>query len=208
LARKGVTVWLFSSLTVFSLIHLIEATSVLLFNYPVRLLQLYPLIGEKLQTIPPAIYFWATAAATMILWGITCVIVFENPVEAFLNKILSDAKKQGSVESQLLEQKSEVLDMMSETIETNGELLAQVADTVHNVRAEVKDIQPIKDTVDKIKTELNGLRREVKKLEGKEKLNICPVCGKPLLPEFKICPYCGEQQRLKQTPMITVKDYK
>jgi len=208
LARKGVTVWLFSSLTVFSLIHLIEATSVLLFNYPVRLLQLYPLIGEKLQTIPPVVYFWATAAATMILWGITCVIVFENPVETFLNKILSDAKKQGSVESQLLEQKSEVLDIMNETIETNGELLAQVADTVHNVRAEVKDIQPIRDTVDKIKTELNGLRREVKKLEGKEKLNICPACAKPLLPEFKICPYCGAQQRQQQTPLITVKDYK
>ena len=57
-----------------------------------RLLQLYPLIGQKLQTITPAVYLLVSAAATLTFWGITCGIMFDNPVEAFLNKILSDAK--------------------------------------------------------------------------------------------------------------------
>jgi hypothetical protein len=67
---------------------------------------IYPFINEKLQAITPITYFWVSAAATFILWGITCAIAFANPVETFLNKILSDAKRQGAVETQLLEDKS------------------------------------------------------------------------------------------------------
>ena len=48
----------------------------------------------------------------------------------FLNKILSDAKKQSAVETQLLEDKSEVLDAMYETVEADNKILAQVKDTI------------------------------------------------------------------------------
>jgi len=208
LVKKGIFVWVFSSLTFISLLHLVEAISVVLFNNQVRLLQLYPLMGEKLQIIPPMAYLFASASATLTFWGITCAVTFDNPVEAFLNKILSDARTQTAVESQLIEQKSEILDVMSDTIESNSGILAQVADTVHNVRTEVKEIQPIKETVEKIKTDLNSLRKDVKRLEEKEKsLCICTACGKPLLPEFKICPYCGENVKL-QTPVLALKDYR
>jgi RNA polymerase-binding transcription factor DksA len=208
LFKKGISVWVFSSLTFISLLHLIEAISVVLFSNQTRLLQLYPLIGEELQTMPPMIYLLASAIVTVTFWGITCAIMFDNPVEAFLNKILSDAKTQTAVESQLIEQKSEILDVMSDTIESNSDILAQVADTVYNVRTEVKEIQPIKETVEKIKTELNNLRKEVKRLDEKEKSpGVCAACGKPLLPEFKICPYCGENVKL-QTPVLALKDYK
>jgi hypothetical protein len=70
-------------------------------------------------------------------------------VETFLNKILSDAKKQTASESQLLENKSELFDLMYETIESNSETLSQVKDLVRNVRVETKDIQPIKETMEK-----------------------------------------------------------
>jgi RNA polymerase-binding transcription factor DksA len=125
-------------------------------------------------------------------------------VETFLNKILSDAKKQSAVETQLLEEKSEILDVMNETINANNEILAQVKDTVYNVRAEVKEIQPLKDVVEKIKTEMGSLRREVKRLEEKIHFpTVCLACGKPILPEFKICPYCGETVKPQTLEALT-----
>ena len=210
MAKKGISVWLFSSLTFIALIHLIEAISVLIFNNQIKLLQLYPFINEKLlQLITPMAYFWISAAATIILWGITCAIAFENPVEAFLNKILSDAKTQGTVEAQLLEEKSEILDSMNETIESNNEILAQVRDLIYNVRTEVKEIHPLNESVEKMKTELNNLRKEIKKIEEKIQFpNLCPACGKPLMPEFKICPYCGENIKLLPEEVVSLESYR
>lgn len=197
MAKKGIYVWLFSFLTFIALIHLIESIFVLVFNKQIMLLQLYPFVNEKLQAITPTMYFIGSAMATFVLWGITCAIAFENPVEVFLNKILSDAKKQSAVETQILEEKSEVLDAMNETVEINNNLLAQVKDVIYNIRAEVKEIQPLREDVKKIKTELNRLKREIKEFEkGMRNLNKCPTCGRPLLPEFKICPYCGENIKL------------
>jgi hypothetical protein len=209
LTKKGISVWVFSSLTFIALLHLAEAISVLVFNNEIRLLKLYPFINEKLQAITPITYFWVSAAATFVLWGITCAIAFANPVETFLNKILSDAKTQGAVEAQLLEEKSEILDSMNETIESNNEILAHVRDLIYNVRTEVKEIHPLKESLEKMKTELGSLRKEAKKLEDKVNFQIlCSACGKPLLPEFKICPYCGEDMKLHQASVITLKDYK
>ncbi|MEM2146086.1 MAG: hypothetical protein QW279_12045 [Candidatus Jordarchaeaceae archaeon] len=209
MSKKGITVWLFSSLTFITLIHLIEAISVLIFNTDIRLLQLYPFIGEKLQTIPPQTYFIASATATLILWGITCATAFTNPVETFLNKILSDAKKQSSIETQMLEDKSEILDIMNETIESNKEILAQVRDMIYNIRTDVKEIQPIKENIEKVKAELSNLKKEVRKFEENIKyLDKCPTCGKPLLPEFKICPYCGENITLLPEKIVLLKEYK
>jgi RNA polymerase-binding transcription factor DksA len=209
LSKKGITVWLFSSLTFIALIHLIEAISSLIFNNQIRFLQLYPFIGEKLQTITPLTYFIASATATLVLWGITCAAAFTNPVETFLNRILSDAKKQSSVETQMLEEKSEILDVMNETIESSKEVLAQVRDMIYNVRTEVKEIQPLKEGIEKMKSEIGSLRKEVKRLEEKVYFpKVCLNCGKPILPEFKICPYCGENVKFLPENMISVKEYK
>lgn len=207
MAKKGISIWLLSSLTFMSLLHLAEAVYVLVFNGEIRLLQLYPLINQKLELITPTAYFLTTASATFILWGITCIVSFENPVETFLNKILSDAKTQTAVEAQLIEQKGDVLDMMSETVVSNNELLAHVKDAICNVRAEVKEIKPLTESLEKIRTELSGLKKEVKKLEEKKPFaNLCPACGKPLLPEFKMCPYCGESTRLLAEQVVSVKE--
>lgn len=209
MARKRISVWLFSTLTFVALIHLVEAISVLIFNNQIKLLQLYPLINEKLQAITPTTYFWVSAITTFILWGITCAIAFENPVETFLNKILSDAKTQSAVEAQMLDGKSELLDLMNETVLMNNTLLAQVKDVIYNIRTEVKEIQPLKENVEKLKTEISRLKRETEKFEESIKHpKKCPTCGKPLLPEFKICPYCGENIKLLPEPLIALKDYK
>ena len=129
-------------------------------------------------------------------------------METFLNKILSDAKKQSAVETQMLESKSELLDIMNETVEMNNTILAQVKDIIHNIRTEVKEIQPLKEGIEKVRLEVGILKREVKKLE--EKMNfpiVCLSCGKPVLPEFKICPYCGESLKPIQERVVSVKNY-
>jgi predicted RNA-binding Zn-ribbon protein involved in translation (DUF1610 family) len=208
LAKKGLFIWLFSSLTFTALVHLADAISAYAFGNEIKLLNLYPIINGKLQEITPTVYLWATAISTFTLWGITCAIAFENPVEAFLNKILSDAKKQNVAETQIIESKSELLDIMNETVEMNNAILAQVKDAIYNIRTEVKEIQPLKENMEKTKLELSSLKKEIKKLE--EKINfptVCVSCGKPLLPEFKICPYCGEPVKL-QEKMLAVKDYR
>jgi rRNA maturation endonuclease Nob1 len=205
-ARKGLSVWLLSSLTFVALMHLLDATLAFIFGNPIRLLQLYPFVGAKLQSIAPSMYFWATIVTTLILWGITCGIAFENPVDKFLNKILSDAKVHSTVETQLLESKSEVLDALFETIEATSETVAQVKDLVCNVRTDAKEIQPLRDSIENMKADLGSLKNEFKKIrENVAFPNICHACGKPLMPEFNMCPYCGESVRPTDVPVLTFK---
>jgi rubrerythrin len=197
MARKGLSVWLFSSLTFASIVHMTDAISTIFLNDEPHLLQLYPYIGQRLQVMSPATYILITALSTLVFWGITCAVAFDSPVEQFLNKILSDAKRQSSVEAQTVAEKSEILDAMYETIEASNQTLAQVVDIVYNVRTEVKGIQPLTLTVENMKTELGNLKKEVRRIEEKGKLPImCDACGKPLSPEFKLCPFCGETTKL------------
>jgi len=206
LRKKGIAIWLFSTLTFISLMHLIDAAAAVIFNNQIQLLQLYPFINQ--QQISTDIYLYISGASTAIMWAITCLIACDNPVEAFLNKILSDAKQQTATEAQVLESKSEVFDLMYETVESDSETLAQVKDLMRNMRAEVKDIQPIKETIEKTRIELISLKKHMKMLEEKTLFTIiCPACGKLLRPDFKLCPYCGESITL-QEKMIVVKDYK
>ena len=208
LAKKGLCVWLFSSLTFISMVHLAEAVSVLFFNNQSHLLQLYPFIGDKLQALPPTMYLLASALATLVFWGITCGVAFDSPVEQFLNRILSDAKRQSTLEAQMVADKSEVLDAMYETIEASNETLSHVVDIVCNVRTEVKGIQPLTLVVESIRTDLGNLKKEVRRIEEKGKLPLlCAACGKPLSPEFRLCPFCGENLKLPDE-VATVEAYR
>jgi rubrerythrin len=202
------TIWLFSTLTFIALIHLIDAATAILFNNPPRLLQIYPGISNQLQQIPTNIYLLAATASTITFWAATCLTAFDNPLEAFLNKIIADAKQQSTIETQILESKSELFDLMYETIESDSQILAQVKDLMRNIRAEVKDIQPIKETIEKTRAELSSLKKEIKILEEHTLFTLaCTSCGMLLRPDFKLCPYCGESLTLEEK-MIMVKEYK
>jgi DNA repair exonuclease SbcCD ATPase subunit len=208
LRKKGMTIWLFSTLTFIALIHLIDAATAILFNNPPRLLQIYPGISNQLQQIPTNIYLLAATASTITFWAATCLTAFDNPLEAFLNKIIADAKQQSTIETQILESKSELFDLMYETTESDSQILAQVKDLMRNIRAEVKDIQPIKETIEKTRAELSSLKKEIKILEEHTLFTLaCTSCGMLLRPDFKLCPYCGESLTLEEK-MIMVKEYK
>jgi hypothetical protein len=186
--------------------HLLDATSAFIFNNPIRLLQLYPFIGAQLQGMSPPMYFCVSAIFSVVLWGITCGVVFENPVEAFLRQILSDAKVHSTVETQLLDSKSEVLDAMYETMETSSDTLLQLKDLVCNVRTEAKEIQPLRESIESMKADMGNLKKEIRRIRENAPLpKSCLACGRPLMPEFKMCPYCGESVRPIEPTVLTLK---
>jgi rRNA maturation endonuclease Nob1 len=206
LAKRGLAVWFFSSLTFLSMAHLAESIYVVITGAQIKLLAIYPLIGQKLATISPIAYLWFSTGASLSFWAVTCAMAFENPMEQFLKNVLSDAKRQSVAESQVVEEKSEVLDAMYETIESSNATIASVKDLVSNVRSEVRGIQPLTAAIDLIRVELTDLTKEVEKLEGTMNNSyLCLACGKPLLPEFKICPYCGEDAKLLRAPKLTMR---
>jgi rRNA maturation endonuclease Nob1 len=211
LAMKGLSVWIFSSLTFLSVAHLVEAIYVTISDAPIRLLTMYPIIGGMFTSVTPAEYLWISVVASITCWGITCAIAFQNPMEQFLKQVLSDAKRQSTVESQMIDSKAEVLDAMYETVESGSQAISTVKDMMCNIRSEVKQLQPLASTVDLIRHELNELVKEVEKLEGKMKFtNVCLSCGKPLIPEFKVCPYCGEDAHLLEAPppLVSLDEHK
>jgi hypothetical protein len=54
----------------------------------------------------------------------------------------------------------------------------------------------------------SSIRRQIAEFKARSPLKIpavpignrCPACGKPVLPEFILCPYCGEKLLTKETP--------
>ena len=202
MGKRGVTVWIFSSLSFLAAIHAIEAILALFFNTEIVLLKLYPFFNTL--TTSSINYFLASTTLTIAFWGITCKVAVETPVERFLNKMLSDAKRQSEIECEIVEDNRSVLDMMCETITENNKVLAQTRDLTYNVRSELVNLRPLPAETEKLSTEIEELKNELKNLkENFKKPNLCPSCGNIVLPRFNVCPYCGEN--LHVTPEKVVK---
>ena len=133
---KSITIWALTSLTFISLVHLIEAITVITLNNPIRLTQLYPFINEPLKALTPATYFWITAITTCVLWGITCMVAFHNPVELYLQR--------HEVTETQLQDKSDALDRVCETVESDHQTLTQLSDLIRKMQ---KDQNPEQETL-------------------------------------------------------------
>jgi rubrerythrin len=202
MGKRGVTVWIFSSLSFLAALHALEAILALFFNTEVILLKSYPIINTL--NINPATYFLASTAVTITMWGITCKTAVETPVERFLDTMLSDAKKQSEIECEIVEDNRSVLDMMCETITENNKVLAQTRDLTYNVRSELVNLRSLPEETERLSAEIEELKKELKNVkENFKKPNLCPSCGNIVLPRFKVCPYCGEN--LHVTPEKAVK---
>jgi len=149
--KKSIAIWVLTSLTFIFLVHFVEALTVIVLNNPIRLPQVYPLIGEALRTMPPVTYFYLTAAITAFLWGITCLVAFHNPVEVYLNK-----NKANEAEFQL---QGDLIDRMCDTVESDHHTLSQLKDLMRNVQAEVKEMQNAKQIKPNSPTQLE-IRRD------------------------------------------------
>jgi hypothetical protein len=192
-------IWILSTLTFASLIHTIDAAVAFLSTGQPQLPKMYPFIGEYLTQIPTDFYLYGSIAFTMATWGLTCLIAFNSPLEAFLNRTLTDMQMQTERDEQVLEDKSDFFDSMYESMEESRRELGQTYDLVRNLRVEVKDIQKMKETFEKIRTELSGLKKEIRILEEKMIFPLlCKTCRKPLRADFRLCPYCGGEIDIHQ----------
>jgi len=201
MVKRGMTVWLFSSLTFFAAIHAVEAILALFFNKEIILLKFYPIINTL--NISLFTYFLASTALTIGLWGITCKVAIETPVERFLDTVLEDAKKQAEVECEMVEDSRGVLDMICETITDNSKLLGQTRDITYNVRSELVNLRPLPEGAMKLSTEHEALRNDLKNLiENFKNPSQCPSCGSLVLQRYKLCPYCGETLQLSPEKVI------
>ena len=202
MGKRGVTVWIFSSLSFLAAIHALEAILALFFNTETILLKSYPIINTL--NINPVTYLLASTAVTIAIWGITCKTAVETPVERFLDTMLSDAKRQSEIECEMVEDNRSVLDMMCETITENNKVIAQTRDITYNVRSELVNLRSLPEETERLSAEIEELKKELKNLkENFKKPNLCPSCGNIVLPRFKVCPYCGEN--LYITPEKAVK---
>ena len=189
---KGVAVWILGSLTFLAGLHVLEAFFALTQNAPIVLLKLYPFSPLLGQINVPA-YFLVSSIATFVLWGITCMIALRNPLDMLLSRVLKDAQSENEEEVSLLSTKGNFLELMNEGLIRNTIEIGNVKDLMQNVRAEVVSLGSLQDTVRGMKSDMTSLKTSLKKLETSFSRNVlCSACGKDVQPDFRICPYCGE----------------
>jgi hypothetical protein len=191
--RKSVAVWVLGALTFLAGLHALDGFFWLAGNQvKPTLLSVYP-FTRFLEPVDPVVYTLGSLVAMFMLWGGTAVFALQNPIEAFLGKVLEDGRRENQADVELLETRTGILEMMSETLENNSKLLAGLQDTVLNVRSEVLSIEPLTNTVENLKGELGSVKRMMKRLEREvKKYKLCPACGREIMAEFRLCPYCGE----------------
>lgn len=189
---KGVAVWVFGSLTFLAVLHVLEAFFALTMNGSIILLRMYP-FSSMLGTIDVVAYLWVSLVVASVLWGATCIIALRSPLDTWLNMIIKDAQLKKEEEASFVSAKENVLDMMNESLITNAVELNNVKDLLFNVRSEVIDLRGLQDAVVGVRSDLVSLKVSLRKLESDLARNIvCPACGRGVQPDFRICPYCGE----------------
>lgn len=158
-----------------AVLHTFDATLSFTVGNVNSILKLYP-IGNLLEELDVATYLWASIVLTFVLFGITCVIAFHDPIEILINKMLSNVEVEENPTDHTIESSLCTLEMMNSTLTSNSVVL-----------------HAVKDNMSALKADLGPLVTRLEKLEkGFRELKTCPSCGKGISPDFKLCPYCGE----------------
>lgn len=190
-------------MTFFTLIHTIDAANAFIFNNQAQLTRLYPIIGQYLTQIPNDLYLYISAAITIAMWGLTCRAAFNNPLETLLEETQASARAQVEAEKQIIERNSDCFDLMYQTMKESKKELGRTKDLVLNLRAEIKDTQKMRKTLEKTNVAMADLEKQVGMLE--EKMIFpwsCKACGKPLRADLSISPYRGLEINIKQEAAV------
>lgn len=139
------------------------------------ILKIYP-IGNVLDELDVATYLWASIILTFVLFGITCLIAFHDPIEILINKVLSNVEVEENPTDHTIESSLCTLEMMNSTLTSNGIVLHAVKENMNAFKADLGQLI----------TRLERLEKDFKALKT------CPSCGKGISPDFRLCPYCGE----------------
>ncbi len=158
-----------------AVLHTFDATLSFTVGNVNSILKLYP-IGNVLEELDVATYLWTSIILTFILFGITSVIAFHDPVEILINKILSNVEVEENPTDHTIESSLCTLEMMNSTLTSNSIVLHTVKDHMGALKADLGQLI----------TRLENLEKDFKRLKT------CPSCGKGISPDFRLCPYCGE----------------
>ena len=186
-ANKGISVWIFGFLTFLAVLHTFDAVLSFTLGGTNSLLELNPFYGliyDMFGEIDAASYFWASISFTFLLFGMSCVIAFNDPIATFINRVISDAKSEENPADLHLESGINAFEMINDSVTSNSILLNKIKDNAENVR----------NGIDAVKIELKLLGAKLGKSDTDlANLRKCPSCGKDVSPDFKLCPYCGEK---------------
>jgi hypothetical protein len=191
--KKGLGVWVFGFLTFLMALHTFDAYLSLTSGEASRLLELYA-ISHVLIAIDAGMYFWGSLSLAFVFLGVTSLIACHNPIMALYNKILADIELAEGEIDKASETETSLLDMINHSLTSNSVDL-------HAVK---EGLKAVKESQNGLRVGIAGLTRKLSELEaglevGFQKLEAdlesgtkCPFCGKDVLPQFKLCPYCGE----------------
>lgn len=189
--KKGVAVWVFGFLAFFAGLHTFDA--VLSLASPSQtgaLLKLYPFYNALLSAfgrVELLTYFWVSLLSTFALFGVTSSIAFHDPVMNYIKRMISEAKLEDSRADSNVESELNMLAMINDSLTSNSVALRELKN----------DVKALKDGVDAVKIDVTKLWAKIGVLETDlAKMRKCPACGKSVQPEFKLCPYCGEELTL------------
>jgi len=198
--KKGIGVWVFGFLTFLMALHTFDAYLSSTSGQTSRLLELYSL-GHALADIDGLVYFWCSLGLAFVFLGVTSLIACHNPIMTLYNKILADIEFAEGEIDKATETETSLLDMINHSLTSNS----------IDLHAVKKGLKSLKDSQNGLRVGIAGLTRKLSEFEaglevGFQKLEAdlesgrkCPSCGKDVLPQFKLCPYCGE--KLPLAPM-------
>jgi hypothetical protein len=208
---KGVGVWILGSLTFLAALHVLEAFFALTQHGSIVLLKLYP-FSSLFGMVDVVAYFWMSLSVASVLWGATCIVALRSPLDTLLGKILKDAQVENEEEVNIASTKGNFLEMMNEGLISNTVELGNVKDLLFNVRAEVVNLRSLQDVVGCVKADVSSLKGSLKRLEADfARSVVCPACGRSVQPDFRICPYCGDdllKEKILLAEAATVKHHK
>ena len=192
--KKGIGVWVFGFLTFLMALHTLDAYLSLMSGEASRLLELYAL-SHVLIAIDVGMYFWGSLSLAFVFLGVTSLIACHNPIMTLYNKILADIEFAEGEIDKATETETSLLDMINHSLTSNS----------IDLHAVKKGLKSLKDSQNGLRVGIAGLTRKLSEFEaglevGFQKLEAdlesrkkCPSCGKDVLPQFKLCPYCGEK---------------
>jgi len=183
--RKDLAVWISGYLTFLSILFTFDAF--FFFGSPNSLLNIYPvhaIVQGIFGSINAPTYIWLTSISTFILFGVTCVFVMDDPFTALMRKMASEAQSEENQMDASLESSLNTLEMINHSLTNHDIGLNEVKDVLGNLKGNIEAMNI-------------GMARLTEKLASMDRETTirmeCTSCGNKILPEFRLCPYCGKK---------------
>ena len=93
--------------------------------------------------------------------AMTFRLAFSNPLDCFIEKILSDANSVNEAECEMVTDNRSILDMMCESITHISQVLAQTKDITFNVRSELTNLRSIPETTQFLSEEIKEVKKNL-----------------------------------------------